>query len=217
MLFIATRSRATTLRIRFIFDCYRLPCLIVSSLSAFKGGRKEEGRKELFSGGEGDRRLCPRFHVMQKVGPVCFDVSFPAAAVKSRITAAVWNRGCPPTCSRFMRISAGVHFDPRSTCLLLFFLCARRFLSSPQLSRIGYKRRHLILNKGNDFICFSHLLQRSFFLFLRRKIYRVINHVDIHISCSFVHFFNFYVYRSSMHFFSICHLYVMYRSDSQQF
>ena len=177
-------------------------------------GRKRGGRK---SGGEGDRRLCPRFHVMQKVGPVCFDVSFPAAAVKSRITAAVRHRGCPPTCSRFMRISAGVHFDPRSTCLLLFFLCARRFLSSPQLSRIGYKRRHLILNKGNDFICFSHLLQRSFFLFLRRKIYRVINHVDIHISCSFVHFFNFYVYRSSMHFFSICHLYVMYRSDSQQF
>lgn len=37
-------------------------------------GRKRGGRK---SGGEGDRRLCPRFHVMQKVGPVCFDVSFP--------------------------------------------------------------------------------------------------------------------------------------------
>lgn len=30
-LFIATRSRATTLRIRFIFDRCRLPCLIVSS------------------------------------------------------------------------------------------------------------------------------------------------------------------------------------------
>lgn len=214
MLFIATRSRATTLRIRFIFDCYRLPCLIVSSLSAFKGGRKEEGRKE-----EWRRRRSSPLSPFSRYAesPVCFDVSFPAAAVKSRITAAVWNRGCPPTCSRFMRISAGVHFDPRSTCLLLFFLCVRRFLSSPQLSRIGYKRRHLILNKGNDFICFSHLLQRSFFLFLPRKIYRVINHVDIHISCSFVHFFNFYVYRSSMHFFSICHLYVMYRSDSQQF
>lgn len=215
MLFIATRSRATTLRIRFIFDCYRLPCLIVSSLSAFKGGRKEEGRKEEWR----RRRSSPlspfsRYAeswsgvLRRLVSCSCREIADHGRGVKSRLSSNLLSFH-----ANFSRCSlrSAIHVPPS------FFLCARRFLSSPQLSRIGYKRRHLILNKGNDFICFSHLLQRSFFLFLPRKIYRVINHVDIHISCSFVHFFNFYVYRSSMHFFSICHLYVMYRSDSQQF
>ena len=67
-----------------------------------------------------------------------------------------------------MRISAGVQLDPRdprASSFFFFFLCVRRFLFSPQLSRIGYKGSHLITNKGNDIDFASHICSNVFFFF----------------------------------------------------
>lgn len=120
-----------------------------------------------------------------------------------------------------MRISAGVQLDPRdprASSFFFFFLCVRRFLFSPQLSRIGYKGSHLITNKGNDIDFASHICSNVFFFFSPSSRDLSSNqscgHPYFKESCSFVYFFNFYAYRSSMHFFGICYLYVSLRFEA---
>lgn len=163
-MFIATRSRATTLHIVL----YSIATgSLVSLFRCFPRLRAERGRRGRKSGGGGEKaifigdrcrirdktnvepRLCPRFHVLCRKfvrcarafdrlvscgGCSCREIADHGRGVKSRLSSAV------PTCSRFVRISAGVSIrGPRAFFIFFFFSfsCARRFLFSPQLSRIG--------------------------------------------------------------------------------
>lgn len=232
---------------RFIFDCYRLSCLIVSLLSAFKGGKGEEGKKERRWRRKGDfyrrslsysrqdeRRtspLSPFSRFMQKVRPVC------ASLRSSRFLWRVqlpWNRGSRPRCEiaavlgcpnlLSFRANFSRCFDPRSTCLLYFFFffsfsCARRFLFSPQLSRIGWwNEGSWSRTKEMISIFASHAFERFFFLSFVVQIYRAINHVDTRscfmLLCLFFQFLP--LYEPCISLISFC-LYTMHRSDSQQF
>lgn len=160
MLFIATRSRATTLRIRFIFDCYRLPCLIVSSLSAFKGGRKEEGRKEEWR----RRRSSP-------LSPLCRKLV--RCASMSRFLQLPWNRGSRPRCEiaavlqpalvscEFQPVFTSIR-DPRAS---FFFFYARADFF-PRLSFLESDIKEGTWSWTKEMILFaSHICSNVLFFF----------------------------------------------------
>lgn len=185
-------------------------------LSAFKGGRKSGGDR---------RRTAASVPVMQKVGPV-------RASLRCLVSWPVqlpWNRGSRPRCEiaavlqpaalvscEFQPVFSSIraiHVPPPS---FFFYACADFF---SRLSFLESDIKEATWSRTKETISVLLLtFARTFFFFFPSSRDLSSNqscrHPYFKESCSFVYFFNFYAYRSSMHFFGICYLYVSLRFEA---